>query len=123
MNQHGCVHSSLGTLMIWLTGTVCFDLNFLVGVFVYKHCMTHCTSVAVCCLFVKGNFVSVVVRVWQYRPLKFSLKLMLTFSQIACNYLNQQAGDLMWTIEPIVVLSSPFYFQFLAPKQTKEKAD
>ncbi|CAB9498400.1 expressed unknown protein [Seminavis robusta] len=35
------------------------------------------------------------------------------------------AGDLMWTIEPIVVLSSPMIFRALAPKpsESKEKAD
>lgn len=33
------------------------------------------------------------------------------------------AGDLMWTIEPIIVLSSPMVFSILAPKPVKEKSD
>ena len=28
------------------------------------------------------------------------------------------AGDLMWTIEPIVILSSPFYFSYMQPVVT-----
>jgi hypothetical protein len=33
------------------------------------------------------------------------------------------AGDLMWTVEPIVMLSSPWVFQMMAPKPKKQKAD
>lgn len=33
------------------------------------------------------------------------------------------AGDLMWTIEPIIVLSSPFLFKLMAPTAVKEKSD
>jgi len=33
------------------------------------------------------------------------------------------AGDLMWTIEPIVVLASPMYLRIMKPKTTKRKTD
>ena len=46
------------------------------------------------------------------------------------NYSNTEAdwtgnflGDLMWTVEPIVILGSPFLISFLKPKKKKVKAD
>lgn len=49
--------------------------------------------------------------------------LKFNYSHDLADWHGNFAGDLMWTIEPIVVLSSPMYFNFMKPKSTKRKTD
>ena len=45
------------------------------------------------------------------------------YSNSQADWTGNFSGDLMWTIEPIVILSSPMIFQYLKPKSTKTKSD
>ncbi len=45
------------------------------------------------------------------------------YSNSQADWTGNFSGDLMWTIEPLVILSSPIIFQYLKPNPTKTKSD
>jgi hypothetical protein len=57
------------------------------------------------------------VQAYHVRSIKFG------YDNELADWHGNFAGDLMWTIEPIVILSSPFLVAFMKPPKKKVKAD
>ena len=50
-------------------------------------------------------------------------RLLFGMNNIDADWHGNFAGDLMWTIEPIIILTSPFLLQSLQREKKKAKAD
>lgn len=72
-----------------------------------------------------GYLVGIVVYYWddeQKQPV-YIKHLLLNMENDAADWNGNFLGDFMWTIEPIIILSSPLIFRILSPKPIKVKVD
>jgi hypothetical protein len=78
------------------------------------------------CVAFYGYLVGIVVYYWEdelKQPAWVQQGLLLGMNNTHADWHGNFAGDLMWTIEPIIILGSPSLLSLMKPKQTKIKAD
>jgi hypothetical protein len=78
------------------------------------------------CVAFYGYFVGIVVYYWDdeiKQPAWVQQGLLLGMNNTHADWHGNFAGDLMWTIEPIIIMGSPSLFGLMKPKPSKIKAD
>jgi hypothetical protein len=78
------------------------------------------------CVAFYGYLVGIVVYYWEdemKQPAWIQQGLLLGMNNTHADWHGNFAGDLMWTIEPIIIMGSPSLFSLIKPKPSKIKAD
>jgi hypothetical protein len=78
------------------------------------------------CVAFYGYLVGIVVYYWDdelKQPAWIQNYLLLGMNNTLADWHGNFAGDIMWTIEPVIILGSPALFNRMRPKPSKLKAD
>jgi hypothetical protein len=78
------------------------------------------------CVAFYGYLVGIIVYYWEdemKQPAWIQQGLLLGMNNTHADWHGNFAGDLMWTIEPIIIMGSPSLFSLIKPKSSKIKAD
>jgi hypothetical protein len=73
-----------------------------------------------------GYLVGIVVYYWEdelKQPAWIQQGLLMGMNNTHADWHGNFAGDLMWTIEPVIIMGSPILFSLMKPKPPKIKAD
>lgn len=78
------------------------------------------------CVAFYGYLVGIIVYYWKdemKQPAWIQQGILLGMNNTHADWNGNFAGDLMWTIEPIIIMGSPSLFSLIKPKPSKIKAD